>query len=60
MNLVDCVVTKVLGEPYYLWCKWMIDVQYEDDCSIQVSTMSIVCNTKEEAESIKVGYKFLA
>lgn len=55
MNMVECVVTKVLSEPYlnYLWC---VDVEADSWGSVQKTTVH--CQTKEQAEQVKIGYKF--
>jgi hypothetical protein len=61
MNLLDAVVKKVLSEPKfveyngYQW--WEIEVEY--DCYGALSKTKLTFKTKEEAEKVKVGYKFL-
>lgn len=58
MNLLDCVVTKVLGVPIEKYAKWWIEVEY-NSCS-RLSKTDIMLNTTEQSESIQVGHKFLA
>lgn len=55
MNMVECVVTKVLSEPYhnYMWC---VDVEADSWGRVQKTT--VYCKTKEHAEQVKIGYKF--
>lgn len=57
MNILDCVVTKVLSEPYfkYMWC---VDVEADSWGSVQKTTVTL--NSKAEAEQVKEGYKFTA
>jgi hypothetical protein len=61
MNLLDAVVTKVLNEPKfveydgYQW--WEIEVEY--DCYGVISKTDLTFKTKEEAERVNVGYRFL-
>lgn len=63
MNLVDCYVTQVLSKPYYddfgstVW-KWWVDVVY-DSYGVK-SRHTLMFDTKEEAESVKIGYRFLS
>lgn len=58
MNLVDCFVTKILSLPYEMYGKWWVKVEY--DCYGSSQKTSLMFNTKEEAEKIETGYKFLA
>jgi hypothetical protein len=55
MNLVTCTVTKVLSEPYfkYLWC---VDVEADSWGCVQRTTVH--CATKEQADKVRIGYKF--
>ncbi|MCM2310306.1 MAG: hypothetical protein NDI84_02785 [Steroidobacteraceae bacterium] len=58
MNLVDCYVKEVTSEPYEAHGKWWVDVvasSWGRD-----STTNVMCQTREAAEEIKVGYHFLA
>lgn len=56
MNLVDAVVTKVLSEPYLLFNKYWVDVEY--NCYGVISKTNIMCSTEETAKAIKAGYTF--
>lgn len=58
MNLVDCYVTEILGEPYEAYGKWWRKVKYESWGS--PSESKLMFNTKEEAEQVAVGHHFLA
>lgn len=58
MNLIDCVVTKVIGEPYEKYNRWWIKVEY-DSWGMFCET-ELFFNTKEEVEKVNIGYKFLA
>lgn len=55
MNLIEHVVTKVLSASYYnrFWC-----VDVEADAYGHVSKTTLYFNTKEQADDVKVGYKF--
>jgi hypothetical protein len=61
MNLLDAVVKRVLSKPKfveydgYQW--WEIQVEY--DCYGVLSKTVLTFKTKEEAERVNVGYKFL-
>lgn len=57
MNLLDCVVTKVLSEPYEKYDKWWVSVEY--DCYGVITESVIMFKTKEEAEKVTVHYVFL-
>ena len=56
MNVVDAVVTKVLSKPYfnYMWC-----VDVEADFWGSKGNTIVYCNSKEDADKVDVGYKFL-
>jgi len=58
MNLVDCFVKEILSEPYQKYNKWWLDVKY--DSWGRESKTELMLNTKEEAENIKVGHKFVS
>lgn len=66
MNLVDCVVTKVLSGPYEYkdegWedivDTWFVDVEYNSYGAISKTTLMFA--SREKAESITEGYKFTA
>lgn len=57
MNLLDHAVTKILSEPYDKYNKWWVRVEYE--CYGNKGESSIMFNSKEQAEEVKVGYVFL-
>jgi hypothetical protein len=62
MNLVDCVVEKVLSLPSYHeysgvnW--WTVRVRYNSWGT--TSDMDLICPTFEQAYAVTEGYKFLA
>ena len=31
MNLIDCYVTKILGEPYRKFGAWWVEAEYESE-----------------------------
>lgn len=57
MNLVECYVTKVLSKPYKVNKLWCVKVEY--DCYGHISKGTVDTFTKEEADKVDVGYKFL-
>lgn len=57
MNVIDAWVTKVQGEPYYKYDKWWVKVDSEDMGGTTNDTLMF--ETKEEAEKVQPGYKFL-
>jgi len=57
MNLVEAIVTKVLREPFEDYNKWWVKVEYI--CYGSKSETELMFKTKEEAEKVKIGYKFL-
>ncbi len=58
MNLVDCVVTQILSDPYIAYDKWWVKVKYNSYGREDVST--IMADTIEEARLITIGTKFLS
>lgn len=58
MNLVDCYVTKIISEPYYEYNRWWVDVMYESWGA--ESKSQLMFDSKEQAESVKIGHHFLA
>lgn len=57
MNLIDCSVTKVVGDPYQAYGKWWVKV-IADAYGRPMET-SLYFATEEEAKAITVGYKFV-
>jgi len=58
MNLIDCYVTKILGEPYRKFGAWWVDAEYEAygrTCKTQ-----LMFRTEEAARAAKVGHHFTA
>lgn len=62
MNYLDGHVEEVLSEPYYDdygsgIFRWWVEVSYI--CEGTESTTTLMFDTREEAEAVKPGYKFL-
>ncbi len=63
MNLLDHFVTEIIGKPYYHDYgsgnfKWWVKVKAT--CYGHETKNTLMFNTKEEADSVKIGYKFLS
>lgn len=58
MNLVDCVVTKVIKEPYKRNNVWYVEVEY--DCYGHKDKTTLMFNSEKKAICVKKGYKFTA
>ncbi|MDD2056557.1 hypothetical protein NPS58_03740 [Pseudomonas putida] len=58
MNLIDCYVTKILGEPYRKFGHWWVDVEY--DSWGRTSTTRLMFRTEQAARTASVGHHFLA
>lgn len=58
MNLIDCFVTKVNGEPVQKHGAWFLPVTY--DGYGHLSDTELMFSTKEEADKVDVNYEFLA
>lgn len=56
MNVLDAIVTKVIGEPYEKFGRWWVDVEY--DCYGQMDETSLMCQSQGDALSVNVGYEF--
>lgn len=62
MNYLDGYVEEVLSEPYYDdyrsgIFRWWVEVSYVSEGVGVITTLMF--DTKEEAEAVKPGYKFL-
>lgn len=62
VNYLDGYVKEVLSEPYYDdygsgIFRWWVEVSYICECT--ESTTTLMFDTREEAEVVKPGYKFL-
>lgn len=57
MNLLDAWVTQIVGTPFKNYGKWWVAVVAVCE-GVSLDT-AIMCHTKEEAEKVVVGYKFL-
>ncbi|MCU9528797.1 hypothetical protein [Pseudomonas mosselii] len=58
MNLIDCYVTKILGEPYRKFGAWWVDVEY--NAYGKTSKPQLMARTEEGARRFQVGHHFLA
>lgn len=58
MNKTDCYVTEVIGEPYFAYGNWFVDVSY--DSWGHKSKHMLMFSTKEEALKVAPGFHFLA
>ena len=54
MNLLECYVTKVIGEPYFKYDKWWQKVEYI--CYGLTDVTDIII---EENQVIEIDYMFL-
>ena len=66
MNLIDFVVTKVIGEPERItpvWLNggelWIVSVAYRDMGSDNPQTKKLSFKTEEEAKAVKEGCRGL-
>ena len=58
MNLIDCYVTKILGEPYRKFGYWWVSVEFEAEG--WPGKTRLMFRTEEAARAAKVGYHFTA
>ena len=58
MNLLDGYVVQILSEPYFEYDRWWVIVRY--DCYGSISQSTLMFNTKEEADGVFIGYKFVS
>ena len=58
MNVCDCYVVELIGEPYKLYDRWWQKVKYESWGSISEHTLMF--SSRESAEKVQVGDHFLA
>lgn len=58
MNYVDSEVIEVLGLPFFINKHWFVKVKADGEGGNFETT--IMVNSKEEAENIKVGHNFLS
>ncbi len=57
MNLIDAVVTHILGEPYEEYGAWWVPVRY--DSWGRESEQNLMFATQYDALQVAVGYNFL-
>ncbi len=57
MNLLDAVVIEVLSEPEKKFGRWFVKVR--SDIWGRVEEQEIMTNSRDEAEKIAPGYKYL-
>lgn len=58
MNLVNCYVVEILGEPYEKYGRWWVSVRF--DSYGVFSTTNLMFDSREEALAVKIGYEFLS
>lgn len=58
MNLVECCVTEIVGEPYYEFGLWWQKVKYDSYGFIDET--ELFHKEKSYFETVKVGFKFFA
>ena len=58
MNLIDCYVTKILGEPYRKFGAWWVSAEYESEG--RRGKTKLIFRTEEAARAAKVGHHFTA
>lgn len=58
MNLVDAYVVQILEAPVLINTKWHLEV-VGNIYGIGTGESTIIFNTKEEAENVIVGHRFL-
>lgn len=57
MNMIDLIVVRVLSEPREAYGKWWVDVVASAWGTESKNT--VMLQTREEAESVKPGFKFM-
>lgn len=57
MNLIECTVTKILSEPYLMYDKWFLKVEYI--CYDVKSETTLMFDSIETANKINIGHEFL-
>lgn len=58
MNLIDCYVTKILGEPYRMFGHWWVEAEYESEGG--PGKTRLMFRTEAAARAAKVGHHFTA
>ncbi len=58
MNLIDCYVTEIVGEPVYKFGKWFLAVKAESYG--RESQSELMFDTEAQARAVKAGHHFLA
>lgn len=58
MNYCDCFVTKILSEPYFQYEKWWLDVEYDSEGALGLS--SLMRDDKDDFKNVGIGFKFMA
>lgn len=56
MSPIKAIVEEVHTEPYEGYGRWWVKVKY--NCYSVKSKTLLMFETKEEAEKVKIGYKF--
>jgi hypothetical protein len=58
MNLADCYVTSVLGQPYRKFSHWWVDVEYNSYG--RMSRTQLMFSTEAGAGAVAEGHHFLS
>lgn len=56
MNLLECMVTKILSEPYLMFDKWFLKVEYSS-YGVNGKT-TLMFDSFEIANKINIGHEF--
>lgn len=57
MNLIDCIVTSIIGTPIKQYNHWWLKVAYNDMGG--GGETNLMFDTFEDAQDVEIGYKFL-
>lgn len=57
MNLIDAYVTQILSDPYQMYGKWFLEVEYTSEG--RTGKTNIMFDTEREALAVFPGHKFL-
>jgi hypothetical protein len=57
MNLVDCYITEIIGEPYFKYDFWFQKVKY--DSHGVISETELFDKEKDNLKILTIGFKFL-
>lgn len=58
MNLLECTVIEVLQPPYEMYGRWWVKVKFE--CYGKIDEFDLMCEDREQAGDVIIGYEFYA